>query len=106
MEHPAGESGQFRTGAPGILGNELTDRLRKSLPSANKVVDDFNKGNLSLAALTDVLAFHLPLDMEFKLKLLGEVDVLNRAKLLLAALPAGSADTKKNATYPPKFSAN
>ena len=25
MEHPAGESGQFRTGAPGILGNEMTD---------------------------------------------------------------------------------
>ena len=64
----------------------LARDLRQTVPGADKLVAEFEDGNVSLASLTDILAFHLTFDRSFKLKLLGEVNVVKRANLLLAAL--------------------
>lgn len=88
------------------FGRELVDRIRHNFPSAEELVEAFSRRNISLAALTDILAFHLQLDIGLKLQLLGEVNVSTRAKLLLANLPTERPAQSTKNPFPPKFSAN
>jgi len=73
------------------------------------VLDQFRKllnRDLPLGALCDLIAFALPLDVEFKQSLLEELDVATRTQRLLdhlatmTKLPAGELH------FPPEFSAN
>ncbi len=68
------------------LGRDLVQGLVASNPAADKLAHEFAEGNVSLGSLTDIVAFHLPFDLQFKLQLLAETDVLRRATLLQAAL--------------------
>ena len=79
-------------------------RILETLPSAQNLVDGFFQRKIPLASLTDVIAFHLPLAIDLKLRLLAEADALVRAKLLLANLPMANASTRGNRRYPPEGS--
>ena len=50
------------------------------------MVEEFEEGNVSLASLTDILAFHLDFERSFKLRLLGEGNAAKRPRWLLTAL--------------------
>ena len=58
------------------------------------------KSDLPLGTLTDILAFALPLDAEFKQTLLGELDVIARLDRLLRHM--GGPQRR----FPPEFSVN
>lgn len=89
------------------LGKALTHHILQALPSAQQLVDEFTQRRISLATLTDVAAFHLPLSVEFKLQLLSEPDVATRTQLLLASLRAAQlGETIRKHKYPADFSAN
>ncbi len=87
-------SGQLASAVAQQLGRDLADRLLASLPAAAKLVRQFHQGQITLGALTDIMAFHLPLDRQFKLQLLAETNVLQRARWLLSNLssPVRGAD--------------
>lgn len=93
-------------------------RLRKQLVSAapplfanqGAIMAQFRKllkSELPLGALCDLIAFALPLDVEFKQRLLEELDVATRTAALLHHL----AELKKmpdaaELPFPPEFSVN
>lgn len=87
-------------------GLELAARLRASFPATDNLVEQFILGKLSLATLTDIIAFHLPLPTTFKLELLGQVDPLVRTKRLLERLPAANTPTQAKNRFPIEFSEN
>jgi ATP-dependent Lon protease len=87
------------------IGCDLAKCLIASLPSAKELVDEFLKRNISLSTLTDVIAFHFPFDVEFKLELLADLDAVKRAKLLLQRLPRQSIP-KVPGSETPGFSDN
>jgi Lon protease-like protein len=75
------------------LANTLIDRLQKLVPDSKSMLTALIERDLTLAELTDVLAFHINLETEVKLKLLGEVKAENRAEIMLEAMPnRGSFD--------------
>lgn len=76
------------------VGRTLASKVRKIAPSFENIVADYLRGEASLAALTDVLAFHLPLDLQSKLRLLKEIDVRTRAEMLLGVF-GKIADAKR-----------
>jgi uncharacterized protein len=72
------------------------------------VLDEFRKlleADLPLGVLADLLAFALPLDIDFKQCLLEELDVDRRARRLLEQLQA-KADALAGRPFPPEFSVN
>lgn len=68
------------------VGAALAERFVDAAKSADEMVTHFREGKLSLSSLTDVVAFHLPVGLELKLKLLEEPNPLQRAEWLLHAL--------------------
>jgi Lon protease-like protein len=88
------------------LGRDLAERLVADVPAAQKLASEFTEGNISLGALTDIIAFHLPFDLKFKLGLLSETDVLQRARLLLSNLPQQPRPESQQQEYRPGFSEN
>jgi ATP-dependent Lon protease len=86
------------------IGRQLVSRIRRLAPGTGKVAKEYERGNLTLGALTDLLGFHLPLDTDFKLALLAEGDVVKRARLLLKALPEDEPPPRRR--YPQPFSDN
>ena len=79
------------------LGETLARRFVAAAKSADELVSHFREGKLSLSSLTDVVAFHLPVALDLKLKLLKEPDPVQRAKWLLAAFN-GSSDSDDTET--------
>ena len=88
------------------LAERLADAVVKILPVARKYFEELQGRDIPLAALTDVVAFHLPVATELKLKLLAEPDARVRAELLLANLPPLDAHRGGAGPYPLDFSAN
>lgn len=88
----------------------LVDRFRRSLPALAipEQLEQILNVNLPLGALTDLVGYALELDLEIKLRLLGEANVDRRAELLLAALSdaAQSRSTAGREPFPPAFSSN
>jgi Lon protease-like protein len=99
-------------------GSAKERRLRKQLVSTapalfakqGAIVAQFRKllkSDLPLGALCDLIAFALPLDVEFKQRLLEELDVTTRTTALLEHL--ASLSKKPEAAelpFPPEFSVN
>jgi ATP-dependent Lon protease len=85
---------------------ELAACLRRRVAGAEKLVDEFTQGEVSLGLVTDIVAFHLPLETSVKLDLLGEADVLQRARILLDTLSRPARESNGCATFPPEFSSN
>ena len=89
---------QLVSTAPALFANQgaIMAQFRKLL-----------KSELPLGALCDLIAFALPLDVEFKQRLLEELDVTTRTTALLHHL-AGLKKTPEAAElpFPPEFSVN
>lgn len=79
-----------------------------SVSQADEQLDQLLAGDVGLGVLTDVVGYTLDLDLAFKLRLLGEVDVDRRAAWLLERLetPAPDNITSAKRRYPPDFSQN
>ena len=89
------------------LAERLSREIVRILPVARKYFEELRGRDIPLAALTDVVAFHLPLATDLKLALLAESDARVRAELLLANLPSGNLPKGKGpGPYPVDFSAN
>ena len=65
------------------LMNSLTSVLKDRFPEAEQLLDVIASGHFELPALTDFLAFQLPLSTDEKLHLLSETSVTRRALKLL-----------------------
>jgi Lon protease-like protein len=102
LDHPPVKTGV----AEQTSGLQLAARLRTSFPATGKLVEQFNQGELSLATLTDIIAFHLPLPTNFKLELLAQVDPLLRTERLLERLPGANMPTQVKKRFPIEFSEN
>ena len=74
------------------------------MPAARPFVEELLKHDVSLAALTDFVSFHLPLATELKLRFLAEPDPGVRAELLLAELSTAKSAT--SGRRPADFSDN
>jgi len=98
---------------------DVLDRLAAEIPSAVEVIQAFEEGRITLNGLTDILAFHLPLPNEVKLRLLAELQPIKRAHVLLENLHClddeaeGGDDAEQvsdeavdDEEFPPPFSAN
>lgn len=110
-------------GAAREIGATLAQRFVAAAKSADELVPHFREGKLSLSSLTDVVAFHLPVKLELKLKLLGEPDPIRRAQWLLKSLkspdeaessnerhaetgPADDTIRAARSKFPPEFGTN
>jgi Lon protease-like protein len=97
------------------LGRKLRRRLARLVQTwfsaQGAVLEQFRKllrSRLPLGALCDIIAFALPLEVEFKQALLAQPDVTERVRCLLRFLakqepPAVDAAERK---FPPEFSVN
>lgn len=90
---------------------DLATRLVERAPSTEELVKGFVDGKMSLNGLTDILAFHLPFDREFKLTLLAETNAVKRAHLLLDGMSNLDDRTRDGQEppgddFPPPFSGN
>lgn len=88
------------------IGRRLAERLVRKIPATEKLVGEFLNGKISLGVLTDILAFHLPFDLEIKLALLTETEAIQRAALLLTKLPRQPNAKSKTKSFPPDFGSN
>ena len=95
------------------LQRELRDaflRVVPMVPDAQEQLDQLLGADVSLAMLTDVISYVLPLDFNDKRRLLAEVEVCWRAELLLEHLSAVAEDSRHDlpdkGLFPPQFSVN
>ncbi len=89
------------------LQHDLIEAFRKVVPGmggAGEPLHDLFSGNLALGVLTDIIAYTLDLDLEFKQKLLEESAIDARAGLLLARLSHSTPEVRP--AFPPDFSSN
>ena len=89
------------------LQADLLAAFRRSLPQipdAQEQLDQLVGAKVSLGMLSDIVAYSLDVDPEWKLRMLAEPDVLRRTRMLVKALAArGSRGPRP---FPPPFSRN
>ncbi len=108
------DDGGLDAEAAGALRVRLTEQLPRWVPPDAAAAEQFRKlldSNLPPGTLCDVFAFALPLDAALKQRLLEELDVEERARLLLGMLRdnaplAASVAPAQDRKFPPEFSAN
>ena len=96
------------------LERELIESFSSSCPDFSEIkqhLDELRSDGICLGMLTDILSYSLDLNLDVKDQLLAELDVVQRAKLLLAQLhapqqTAHAARARSPLKYPPDFSAN
>jgi ATP-dependent Lon protease len=75
------------------------------IPAAYEQLDQLLGSQITLGMLSDIVAYTIDLDLEWKLRLLAENNVFRRTQILLEAIAsrpaAGSARV-----FPPLFSVN
>jgi len=80
-------------------------RVLPKIPDAFEQLDQLLGSQITLGMLSDIVAYTVDLDLEAKVRLLGECDVLRRTAILLEAIegriPGGSSRP-----FPPEFSVN
>ena len=92
----------------GELQQTLLASFKRSLqkmPDAFEQLDQLLGTQITIGMLCDIVAYTINLDLESKVRLLAEVDVMRRAELLLQAIdgrPTGAGLR----TFPPRFSVN
>jgi Lon protease-like protein len=89
------------------LQKDLLATFRRTLPNipdAQEQLDELLGAKVSLGMLSDIVAYSLDLDASWKLRLLGECNVLRRTRLLVEALAARTAREPRR--FPPPFSLN
>ncbi len=91
------------------LRRRLLHELRRqagSLAHASELFDEFDRQQLSLGVLTDIIAYVVDIDVEVKETLLSEIDVDRRARLLLKAMMLWAPQPSSKPKFPPDFSVN
>ena len=80
-------------------------RAMPKIPQAYEQLDQLLGSQITLGMLTDIVSYTIDLDLDTKLRLLSECDVVSRVRLLMHAIEArGSAVTSR--VFPPAFSVN
>lgn len=74
------------------------------IPDAFEQLDQLLGNQITLGMLSDIVAYTIDLDLEWKIRLLSECNVINRAAMLLDAI-AGRGGPRGR-TFPPEFSVN
>lgn len=94
------------------LAAELQQRLLAAfknampkMPAAYEQLDQLLGSQITLGMLTDIVAYTIDLDIDWKMRLLGECDIVRRTQLLLEALSGRPAAASRRA-FPPEFSIN
>ena len=90
------------------LQRDLVEAFRKILPAligSREQLQELLTSDIPLGMLTDIIAYTLDLDLQFKQKLLAQPMVDMRAGLLLAQLESMPSEAAR-AAFPPDFSAN
>jgi ATP-dependent Lon protease len=80
---------------------ESFKRVLPRIPEAYEQLDELLGTQVPLGMLTDIVAYTLDIDLEFKERLLAETNVDRRAEWLLEHL-----DRMRKAVFPPEFSLN
>jgi ATP-dependent Lon protease len=80
---------------------ESFKRVLPRIPEAYEQLDELLGSQVPLGMLTDIVAYTLDIDLEFKERLLAETNVNRRAEWLLEHL-----DRMRKAVFPPEFSLN
>ena len=86
------------------LQARLLDTFKRVLPKIPEAQDQFDEllgSNISLGMLTDIVAYTLGLELDFKERMLSETSVDTRANELL-----GFLNRVRRMTFPPEFSVN
>lgn len=96
-----------------VLQRKLIDSFRQFVPQtspAQEQIDQLLGSQIPLGMLTDIIAFTVGFDIEFKQKLLAECNVDRRAQLLLdqlaRRLETDGDDDELQRIFPPPFSNN
>lgn len=69
------------------LARTIVERIQRRVPESKGMLNSLMERDLSLAELTDVLAFHINLNLDIKLNLLSEPIAERRAEIMLDAMP-------------------
>lgn len=80
-------------------------RSLPKLPDAFEQLDQLLGNQITLGMLSDIVAYTINLDLESKIRLLGECDVMRRTQLLLEAMD-GRPEAGGPKPFPPPFSVN
>lgn len=80
-------------------------RSMPKMPSAYEQLDQLLGSQITLGMLSDIVSYTIDLDLDWKMRLLAECDVMRRARLLLEAL-AGRVAAGPPRIFPPEFSEN
>jgi hypothetical protein len=75
------------------------------IPQAYEQLDQLLGSQITLGMLADIVAYTVELDLDWKLRLLAEPNVVNRTQLLLEALASRPA-ARRSRPFPPEFSLN
>lgn len=99
--------------ARAALLEKLLEEFKRVLPKLSKAHEPLEQlldSDISLGALTDVVAYSLNMEISFKKRLLEERNVDARAAMLLTLLEgikaSSTARTARPGKYPPDFSEN
>ena len=89
---------------------EILNELGRKRPDTADSMLQLSDANVPLGALTDIVAFSLPLELQFKQCLLEEANVEERAAMLVDRLGSNRADIVRkwirDDGQPPEFSLN
>jgi len=94
--------------AASALQQELLAAFKRSMPKipqAYEQLDQLLGSQITLGMLSDIVSYTIDLDVETKLRLLGERDAMRRTRLLMEAVE-GRARGAAARTFPPDFSLN
>jgi ATP-dependent Lon protease len=89
-----------------LIGKQLMNQVSQVLPMAHPLIEKFDTGELSLALLTDIVAFHLPLTTDVKIQLLAQANSATRAKMLIEHMPPVESSSPQKRSYLNRFSDN
>lgn len=97
----------------GALQRELLERFKRlvpELPEAQEPLNQLLGSKLPLGVLTDIVAYTLDFELQFKEQLLGELNVDRRAELIVEQVSSASRRPRavwpSSETFPPDFSSN
>jgi Lon protease-like protein len=95
-------------GAAAALQQQLLTAFKQAMPripNAYEQLDQLLGSQITLGMLADIVAYTIDLDLETKMRLLGESDVVRRTQLLLEAI-AARPPARPRRPFPPDFSVN
>lgn len=109
----AGAAGSFPSGDVSVssifkLQQKLLAAFKRAmpkLPNAYEQLDELLGAQITLGMLSDIVAYTIDFDFEWKMRLLAECNVVRRAHMLLEAIEQRSLAGPQQA-FPPAFSVN